>query len=81
LEAIGFGRKKLLQVLEAFKYEPVESNKMLCTPCSNCKGQIRDLFAYYGVWEKSHITYNGLVELMVNAMANIKGPYIEWGMH
>jgi hypothetical protein len=39
LEAIGFGRKKLLQVLEAFKYEPVESNKMLCTPCSNCEGK------------------------------------------
>jgi Fe-S oxidoreductase len=75
------GRKKLLQILESFKDEPREANKMVCAPCSNCKGQIRDLFEYYNVWEKSHITYNGLVELIVNAMVDIKGPYIEWAIH
>jgi len=75
------GRKKLQQILNAFKDEPPEVNKYLCAPCSNCKGQIRDIFEYYGVWEKSRINYGGLVELMVNAMVDIKGPYIEWGMH
>ena len=26
-----------------------ETHKYVCAPCSNCKGQIRDLFDYYGV--------------------------------
>ena len=75
------GRKKLLQVLEAFKDEPPEVKKYLCAPCSNCKGQLRDLFEYYGVWEKSRILYGGLVELIVNAMVDIKQPFIEWEWH
>jgi Fe-S oxidoreductase len=75
------GRKKLLQVLEAFKNEPQDINKYLCAPCSNCKGQLRDLFEYYGVWEKSHILYGGLVELIVNAMQDIKQPFIQWEWH
>ena len=75
------GRKKLLQVLEAFKDEPEDANKYLCAPCSNCKGQLRDLFEYYGVWEKSHINYGGLVELIVNDMPEIKQPFIQWEWH
>ena len=75
------GRKKLQQVLEAFKDEPQEQRKYLCAPCSNCKGQLRDLFEYYGVWEKSTILYGGLVELIVNAMVDIEGEYIEWEWH
>ena len=75
------GRKKLQQVLEAFKDEPPEQRKYLCTPCSNCKGQIRDLFEYYGVWDKSTILYGGLVELIVNAMVDIEGEFIEWEWH
>jgi Fe-S oxidoreductase len=76
------GRMKLKQVVEAFADHPgPEVRKYLCAPCSNCKGQIRDLFKYYGVWEKSGITYGGLVELIVNAMEGIKEPFIKWEMH
>ncbi len=76
------GRKKLKQVLDAFADQPdPEVKKYLCAPCSNCKGQIRDLFRYYGVWEKSGILYGGLVELIVNAMTETKQPFIEWEFH
>lgn len=73
------GRMKLKQVLEAFSDQPgPEVKKYVCAPCSNCKGQLRDLFRYYGVWEKSGILYGGLVELVANAMADLKGPFIQW---
>ncbi len=76
------GRMKLKQVLEAFGDHPgPEVKKYLCAPCSNCKGQIRDLFRYYSVWEKSGILYGGLVELIVNAMEDIKHPFIQWEFH
>ncbi|MFH0766222.1 MAG: (Fe-S)-binding protein, partial [Calditrichota bacterium] len=76
------GRMKLKQVLDAFADCPgPDVNKYLCAPCSNCKGQIRDLFRYYGVWEKSAILYGGLVELIVNAMEDIKQPFIQWEFH
>jgi len=73
------GRKKLQQVLDAFAdcLDPSQP-KYLCAPCSNCKGQLRDLLAYYGVWEKNRILYGGLVELIVNAMAEVKPGFIEW---
>ncbi|MFH1382023.1 MAG: (Fe-S)-binding protein [Chloroflexota bacterium] len=76
------GRMKLKQILEAFQDVPDPSiKKYVCAPCSNCKGQLRDLFDYYGVWEKSGILYGGLVELIVNAMVDIKEPFIEWEWH
>jgi Fe-S oxidoreductase len=76
------GRKKLKQVLDAFADCPgPEIKKYLCAPCSNCKGQLRDLFQYYNVWEKSGILYGGLVELIVNAMVDVKEPFIEWEFH
>ncbi|MGE5361290.1 MAG: (Fe-S)-binding protein [Bacteroidales bacterium] len=73
------GRKKLEQVLAAFAdcIEP-ETPKYLCAPCSNCKGQLRDLLDYYGLWEKNRILYGGLVELIVNAMTDVKPGFIEW---
>ncbi len=76
------GRKKLEQILNAFEgqLEP-EKNKYVCAPCSNCKGQIRDLISYYDLWNKSAINYGGLVELVVNAMADCKPGFIEWEMH
>ncbi|MCX6638646.1 MAG: (Fe-S)-binding protein, partial [Acidobacteria bacterium] len=42
------GRKKLEQVLNAFSdcMDPTIP-KYLCAPCSNCKGQFRDMIAYY----------------------------------
>ena len=76
------GRKKLQQVLDAFG-DCLEPNipKYLCAPCSNCKGQFRDMLAYYGLWEKNRILYGGLVELIVNAMKNVKPGFIEWEWH
>lgn len=73
------GRMKLKQILEAFAdCSGPETKKYVCAPCSNCKGQFRDLFNYYGVWEKSGILYGGLAELIVNAMTGLKKPYIKW---
>lgn len=76
------GRMKFKQILDAFADQPgPEVNKYICAPCSNCKGQIRDILNYYGALEKSGITYGGLVELVVNAMVDVKEPYIHWEMH
>jgi Fe-S oxidoreductase len=76
------GRKKLEQVLNAFAecMDPAVS-KYVCAPCSNCKGQLRDLFAYYKLWEDHRILYGGLVELIVNAMVDVKPGFIEWEWH
>jgi Fe-S oxidoreductase len=76
------GRKKLEQILNAFKDELDPAiHKYVCAPCSNCKGQLRDLFNYYGLWEKHAIMYDGLVELIVNCMTDVKPGFIEWEMH
>ena len=73
------GRKKLEQVLNAFAdCRGPQTPKYVCAPCSNCKGQLRDLFAYYGLWENEKILYGGLVELIVNAMTEVKPGFIEW---
>ena len=76
------GRKKLQQILNAFSdcLAP-EIPKYLCAPCSNCKGQFRDMLAYYDLWEQNRILYGGLVELMVNAMVDVKPGFIEWDWH
>jgi len=76
--AVG-GRKKFKQILDAFADQPgPEVKKYLCAPCSNCKGQIRDILDYYGAPQKSGIIYGGLVELIVNAMVDLKEPFIKW---
>ncbi len=76
------GRVKFKQVLDAFADHPgPEVKKYLCAPCSNCKGQLRDILQRYGALEKSGITYGGLVELIVNAMVDVKEPFIKWEMH
>jgi Fe-S oxidoreductase len=76
------GRKKMEQVIEAFKDELDPSiPKYLCAPCSNCKGQIRDIFTYYEMWEKHKILYGGLVELIVNCMTDVKPGFIDWEWH
>ena len=73
------GRKKLQQILNAFQDSMDPSiPKYLCAPCSNCKGQFRDMLAYYDLWEKHRILYGGLVELIVNAMTDVKPGFIEW---
>ena len=76
------GRMKFKQVLDVFADCPEpETKKYVCAPCSNCKGQFRDLFQYYGVWEKSGILYGGLVELVANAMTDLNKPFIQWEFH
>ncbi len=76
------GRMKFKQILDAFSDHPEpDVKKFVCAPCSNCKGQIRDMLNYYGALDKSGITYGGLVELIVNAMVDVKAPFIKWEMH
>ncbi|RJP24096.1 MAG: (Fe-S)-binding protein [Candidatus Omnitrophota bacterium] len=75
------GRKKMEQILHAFHDELDPSiRKYVCAPCSNCKGQMRDLIKYYDMWNQCGISYGGLVELIVNAMADAQPGYIEWGL-
>jgi len=73
------GRMKLKQILEAFADEPGPgAKKYVAAPCLNCKLQLRDIFKYYRAWEKSGIMCGGIAELIVNAMVDIKKPYINW---
>jgi len=73
------GRMKFKQVLDAFSDQPgPEVKKYICAPCLNCKLQFRDILEYYGAREKSSIIYGGLAELIVNAMVDIKKPFIKW---
>jgi Fe-S oxidoreductase len=72
-------RKKFLQILDAFKDEPLEVPKYICSPCSNCKGAIRDILNYFHAEERSNIYYSGLVELIVNAMVGMKKAIIQFG--
>jgi Fe-S oxidoreductase len=71
------GRMKFKQILEAFADRPgPEVKKYVCAPCLNCKLQFRDLLEHYGAKEKSGIVVGGLGELIVNAMVDIKKPFI-----
>ncbi len=73
------GRKKLQQILNAFSdcLDP-SIRKYVCAPCSNCKGQIRDLLALHDVWRRHGILYGGLAELVVNAMEAVNPGFVEW---
>jgi Fe-S oxidoreductase len=76
------GRKKFQQILNAFADDlSPETHKYVCAPCSNCKGQLRDLLAYYDMFEQHGILYGGLVELIVNAMVDVKPGFIQWEWH
>ncbi len=76
------GRKKMQQILNAFADDlSPETKKYLCAPCSNCKGQFRDMITYYDAWEKCGILYGGLVELIVNCMEDAKPNFIDWEWH
>jgi len=73
------GRKKLEQILNAFAdCRGPSTPKYLCAPCSNCKGQFRDMLARYDLWQKERILYGGLAELIVNAMTDVRPGFIEW---
>lgn len=75
-------RMKLRQILEAFQdvLDP-GIKKYVCAPCSNCKGAIRDILAAHHLWERNSIYYGGLVELVANAMVEMKKPFIDWQWH
>ncbi|MEE9491340.1 MAG: (Fe-S)-binding protein, partial [Dehalococcoidia bacterium] len=72
------GRMKLKQVLDAFQdvISP-DIKKLVSAPCSNCKGQFRDLFRYYDLGAKCGIGYTGLIEFIVNAMVDMKEPFLD----
>ena len=71
------GRMKIKQILETFQgvIDP-EIKKYVCAPCSNCKGQLRDLFNYYNLEEKYNVVYGGLADLLVNAMTEVREPIL-----
>ncbi len=74
-----WGRKKWEKILDSFKDQPgPEVMKYACAPCSNRKGAMRDLMDVHEANEKCGIIYGGLVELIVNAMVDIKEPMIIW---
>jgi len=72
------GRMKVKQILDVFQevIDP-QITKFICAPCSNCKGQFRDIIDYYNLEELCNIHYTGLVELVVNAMVDTPMRYIE----
>ena len=72
------GRMKVKQILDVFQdVIGPETVKYISAPCSNCKAQFRDLISYYNLEELCNIRYTGLVELIVNAMADIPSPFLE----
>jgi Fe-S oxidoreductase len=74
------GRKKFSQYLNAFTKEEMfpDVDKYLITPCSNCKGQTRDLLTYFDAYEKTRMLYGGLVEMIINCMTDVKEGFIEF---
>ena len=73
------GRKKMEQICGAFsECLGPETKKYACAQCSNCKGQIRELLEQNNLLEKNSIRYGGLVELIVNAMTDVKPGFISW---
>ncbi|MDR0434928.1 MAG: (Fe-S)-binding protein [Gracilibacteraceae bacterium] len=74
------GRMKFAQILNAFTLEMTDQSlpKYVCAPCSNCKGTLREIFEVYKATEQYNLQYGGLVEIMVNAMAELKQPYLEF---
>jgi Fe-S oxidoreductase len=72
------GRMKVKQILDVFQdVIGPETVKYISAPCSNCKAQFRDLIQYYNLEELCNIHYTGLVELIVNAMAELPRPFLE----
>jgi len=73
-------RMKFKQILEAFKdtVQNPQMPKYVCAPCSNCKGALRDVFEHYQATSRYNIQYGGLADLVVNAMVDLKSPYLEF---
>lgn len=73
-------RMKFQQIISAFgeDFENPDIVKYVCAPCSNCKGTIRDMLEFYEATVKFNVHYGGLVELMVNALASLDKPYLNF---
>lgn len=73
------GRKKMQQISAAFAdcLGP-ETQKYVCAPCSNCKGQIRECLEHNDLLGKNSIQYGGIVELIVNAMVDVNPGFVKW---
>ena len=73
------GKKKLEQIMQTFDdvLDP-SIRKYVCAPCFTCKLQIRDLFGRNNIWSKHSIMCGGLVELIVNAMTDLKSAFLKW---
>jgi len=70
-------RLKFKQILDTFQdVITPDIRKYVCAPCSNCKGTLRDLFTAYGTEEKCNITYTGLAEMIADAMAETRKPFL-----
>lgn len=65
-------RAKTKQILDTFS-DVLDKDvpKLVVATCSNCKGSMRDLIHSYELFDRFKITYSGLVDLIVNAMADI----------
>ena len=73
------GRRKMQQICQAFgDCLGPETKKYVCAPCSNCKGQIREMLEHSNLLEKNSIAYGGIVELIVNAMVDVEPGFIKW---
>jgi len=42
---------------------------------------MRDLFTYYEAWDRCGMLYGGLVELVVNAMVDVREGFLEWNFN
>jgi hypothetical protein len=72
------GRMKVKQVMDVFQdVIGPETVKYISAPCSNCKGQFRDLITYYNLGELFNIHYTGFAESIVNAMVELSKPFLE----
>jgi len=73
-------RMKFKQILEVFRdtVQNPQLPKYVCAPCSNCKGALRDMLEHYQATSRYNIRYGGLADLVVNAMVDLKSPYLEF---
>lgn len=72
-------RMKMQQAIKAFEdiLDP-DIHKYVIAACSNCKGALRDAIDYFDLKETLGISYTGLADVIVNAMADLPEPYLEW---
>lgn len=73
------GRKKMNQILDAFSdCMDKSTRKYICAPCSNCKGQIREMLEHNDMYARYNFAYGGLVELICNAMTDLNPGFIKF---